>query len=210
MKYLHLLPKCCPLTWWVGLCALMSLEAITVWTLVARQVLGERPHNLQCLAPQGEGGSCSSCAEKKSPMVPNPDPNNTETIQRMTCHCFLQPIRRPYKQLLHNCRGLDDGICTIPLKNISLLNPEKLFQDTVGPWYNEGPREWQNLFVIMRFHYIVYPGFFSILYFTITWVKKIIHYNEDSVVIHLIYNLHSMSKICMPHWLTLVTWFTIT
>ena len=62
-----------------------------------------------------------------------------------------------------------------------------------------------NLFAIMRFHYIVYPGFFSILYFTITWVNKIIHYNKDSVVIHLIYNLHSLSKICMPHWLTLVT-----
>ena len=107
---------------------------------------------------------------------------------------------RPYKQLLHNYWGLDDEICTIPLKNISLLNPEKLFQDTVEPWYNEGPREWQNLFVIMRFHYIVYPGFFSILYFTITWVNKIIHYNKDSVVIHLIYNLHSLSKICMPHW----------
>ena len=35
---------------------------------------------------------------------------------------------RPYKQLLHNCRGLDDGICTIPLKNISLVNQEKLFK----------------------------------------------------------------------------------
>ena len=63
-----------------------------------------------------------------------------------------------------------------------------------------------NLFGITRFHYIVYPVFFS-TYFTITWVNKIIHYNEDSVVIHLhvIYNLHSLSKICMPHWLTLVT-----
>jgi len=35
---------------------------------------------------------------------------------------------RPYKQLLHNCQGLDHGICTIPLKNISLINPEKLFK----------------------------------------------------------------------------------
>ena len=35
---------------------------------------------------------------------------------------------RPYKQLLHNYQGLDDGICTIPLENISLVNPEKLFK----------------------------------------------------------------------------------
>ena len=62
-----------------------------------------------------------------------------------------------------------------------------------------------NLCAIMRFHYIVCPGFFFSMSFTITWVNKIIHYNEDSVVIHLINNLHSLSKICMPHWLTLVT-----
>ena len=61
-----------------------------------------------------------------------------------------------------------------------------------------------NLFGMTRFYYIVYPGFFFSIYCTITWVKKIIHYNEDSVVIHLINNLHSLSKICMPHWLTLV------
>ena len=31
-------------------------------------------------------------------------PNSTETIERMTCHCFLQPIRRDLTtQLLHNC-----------------------------------------------------------------------------------------------------------
>ena len=30
-------------------------------------------------------------------------PSNTETIERMTYHCFLRPIRRgPYEQLLHN------------------------------------------------------------------------------------------------------------
>ena len=30
-------------------------------------------------------------------------PNNTKTIERMTYHCFLRPIRRgPYEQLLHN------------------------------------------------------------------------------------------------------------
>ena len=135
MKYLHLLPKCCPLTSWVGLCALMTLEAITVWTLVpggfnpARQVLGERPHNLQCLALQAEGGSCSSCSEEKSPMVPNPDPKQYWNNWKNDMSLFSATNQeRPYKQLLHNCRGLDDGICTIPLKNISLVNPEKLFK----------------------------------------------------------------------------------
>ena len=38
------------------------------------------------------GGSCSSCSEE-SPMVPiTMTPNNTKTIERMTCHCFLLPI----------------------------------------------------------------------------------------------------------------------
>ena len=27
-------------------------------------------------------------------MVPNSDPNNIETIERMTCHCVLRPMRR--------------------------------------------------------------------------------------------------------------------
>ena len=31
--------------------------------------------------------------EQKSPMVPPPTPDSTETIERMTCHCFLPPIR---------------------------------------------------------------------------------------------------------------------
>ena len=35
----------------------------------------------------------SSCSEEKSPMVPNPDP---KTNERMTCHCFLRPIRRDH------------------------------------------------------------------------------------------------------------------
>ena len=40
------------------------------------------------------GGSFSSCSEE-SPMVPiTLTPNNTKTIERMTCHCFLLPIRR--------------------------------------------------------------------------------------------------------------------
>ena len=46
-------------------------------------------------------GSCSSCSEEKSPMVVSLIPNNTITIERMTCHCFLQPIRRDLKSSSH-------------------------------------------------------------------------------------------------------------
>ena len=38
--------------------------------------------------------ACSSCLEAKSSLVHFPDPNNAETMGRMTCHCFLRPIRR--------------------------------------------------------------------------------------------------------------------
>ena len=36
-------------------------------------------------------------------MVHSPDPNNTKTIERITCHCFLRPIRSDLssEQLLH-------------------------------------------------------------------------------------------------------------
>ena len=37
---------------------------------------------------------CGSCSEEKSPIVRFPYPNNNNTIERMTCHCFLQPIKR--------------------------------------------------------------------------------------------------------------------
>ena len=38
-------------------------------------------------------GSCSSCSEEKSWYI-SLIPNNTKTIGRMTCHCFLWPISR--------------------------------------------------------------------------------------------------------------------
>ena len=41
-------------------------------------------------------GSCSSCSEEKSPMGPNPDPNNTDTIERTR-----QPWHNPFKVMLH-------------------------------------------------------------------------------------------------------------
>ena len=44
--------------------------------------------------PTRISGSSSSCSEENSPVVPYPDPNNTKTVEIMTCHCFLWPIRR--------------------------------------------------------------------------------------------------------------------
>ena len=48
-----------------------------------------------------------------------------------------------------------------PFEKYIISKSRETFQDTVEPRYNKGPREWQNLFAIMRFHYIVYPGLFS-------------------------------------------------
>ena len=65
------LPKCCTLSWWGGLRALMTLEAISAGTAVpgrfnlAGQVPGERPDELQHLALQvgglGEGPITLPC-----------------------------------------------------------------------------------------------------------------------------------------------------
>ena len=46
------------------------------------------------------------------------------------------------------------------------------------PTYNEGPRDWQNLFAVSRFRYIR----FFFIYFTITGLKKIVCYTEDIVM----------------------------
>ena len=35
----------------------------------------------------------SNCSKEKSPIVCSLTSNNTKTIERMTCHCFLRPIR---------------------------------------------------------------------------------------------------------------------
>ena len=45
-----------------------------------------------------------------------------------------------------------------------------LKKTNVEPTYNEGPRDWQNLFAVPRFFFI---------YFTITGLKKIVCYTED-------------------------------
>ena len=50
-----------------------------------------------------------------------------------------------------------------------------MLTDTVEPQYNEGPRDWQNVFVVTRFRYVE-------VIFHITGVKKIVRYTEDFVV----------------------------
>ena len=51
--------------------------------------------------------------------------------------------------------------------------PPHHFLSTVQPQYNKGSRDWQNIFVTMRFINL-YQGFFFYiaLYFTISGVKK--------------------------------------
>ena len=53
-----------------------------------------------------------------------------------------------------------------------------LKRSNVEPTYNEGPRDWQNLFAVSRFRYIR----FFFIYFTITGLKKIVCYTEDIVM----------------------------
>ena len=61
--------------------------------------------------------------------------------------------------LVHSTQGL------ALLKNIDT---------TVEPRFNEGPRDWQNVFAVSRF--------FFFIYLAITGVKKIVRYTEDFVI----------------------------
>ena len=45
---------------------------------------------------------------------------------------------------------------------------------TVEPGYNEGPRDWENVFAIGRLR-----SFEILFYFTIAGAKKIVRYSED-------------------------------
>ena len=49
-------------------------------------------------------GSCSSCSEEKSPMMPNPDPKQYWNNWKNDMSLFSATNQeRPYEQLLHNC-----------------------------------------------------------------------------------------------------------
>ena len=102
-----------------------SLDVGRWWVQPCSAGFGWKATQLTMPGPPGWGWSCSSCSEEKSPMVPNPDPKQYWNNWKNDMSSFSATNQeRPYKQLLHNYRGLDDGICTIPLKNISLVNPE--------------------------------------------------------------------------------------
>ena len=45
-------------------------------------------------------------------------------------------------------------MANIPLSLGIEIMVDIIFNNTVGPPHNEGPRDWQNLFAIARFHYI--------------------------------------------------------
>ena len=78
-------------------------------------------------------------------------------------------------------------IFSIKLVNIDHLKRLKAYQtmlieivgsNTVEPWYNKGPVDWQSMFAITRFRYM---EFFFFIYFTITGARNIVHYTEDFV-----------------------------
>ena len=52
---------------------------------------------------------------------------------------------------------------------------------SVKPRYNEEPRDWKNMFLITRFHYI--EVIFHIFYYY--WGKKIVRFTEDFVIIYM-------------------------
>ena len=47
------------------------------------------------------------------------------------------------------------------------------------PRYNEGQRDWQNLFTVTKFRYILR---FFFIYFTITGAKKFVRYTKDFAI----------------------------
>ena len=52
-------------------------------------------------------GSCSSCSEDKSPMVPNPDHKRYWNNWKNDMSLFsVTNQERPYEQLLHNCKNV--------------------------------------------------------------------------------------------------------
>ena len=75
--------------------------------------------------------------------------------------CFLvirkQEADHARLKLVHNTGGLG----------------ELTFSRTVKPRYNEGPRDWQNLFAVSRL---------SFIYFTITGVTKIVRHIDNFVI----------------------------
>ena len=70
------------------------------------------------------------------------------------------------------------------LLNYSLINScvcLSLFHHTVEPWYFElGQRDWEHFVCYDKV--LLYQGQFFSIYFTITGVKKIVHFTEDFVI----------------------------
>ena len=70
---------------------------------------------------------------------------------------------------------------TLTVRNLTTVKPAEdasSRSDTVQPPYNEGPRNWQNLFAITKFRYM--EVLFHIFYYY--GVKKIVRYTEDFVI----------------------------
>ena len=61
----------------------------------------------------------------------------------------------------------------------TLITEAKEIRLQVGPRYNEGPRDWENLFA-RNMRFVLSRSF--LIHFTITCVKKIVCHTEDLVI----------------------------
>ena len=102
----------------------------------------------------------------------------TRIIQQTTC---LRRIIRLWCENGHFYLLQKRTLLNIYLSSIYVDDKEvgDVIVTKMEPWYNEGPRDWQNLFAITRFRFVDRRSF---SYFIITGAKKIVHFTEDLVV----------------------------
>ena len=99
------------------------------------------------------------CASKKS-WIPNSSSKKIHELRNPEFFSWSEVIRKN-----HRLKSFRLKEFVVVLKALKRSNVE--------PTYNEGPRDWQNLFAVSRFFFI---------YFTITGLKKIVCYTEDIVM----------------------------
>ena len=75
----------------------------------------------------------------------------------------------------------------------SITFPVNSIRSTVEPWYNERPRDWQNMFALTRFSYI--KVLFNIFYYSLGKKKcsiyRVLRYIEVRYIEVPLYNIYS-------------------
>ena len=80
--------RCINLSSLVGVC----LDVIAL--SVSRQPIGLLCEECRLALAPVLGGHLAAARKRSHQWCLTLTPNNTETVERMTCHCFLRPIRR--------------------------------------------------------------------------------------------------------------------